>query len=289
MTSNSLFAALQPGTNALLKSLAGGQKPQAPVPSGSAEAPKEDPKKDRFDQMPASDQGGFRSFTFQFRHLAIRRETAAVRSITQENVPVQQQANRPVSTASRSVQEERQTELNLFYARTQTISVDLGQDKAGHLQSTSQNVGRTFEVSISLDASFLHQFAGQSETFAQGDQALFDDYLSTTDQMTGISGEAAQGFFDMVDQALEDAQSAVMSGLDDFLNGVGASLGFEGDALTNFKSQVADQIAGFFSDLDQFVSQSRNFLDTTSPIQESTHAAVAAPPPQTPAPQALPS
>lgn len=289
MTSNNLFAALQPGTNTLLKSLAGGQKPQTAVRSGSAEAPQEDPQKDRFDQTPASDQGGFRSFAFQFRHLAIRRETAAIRSTARESVPVQRHEDKPVSTASRSVQEERQTELNLFYARTQTISVDLGQDTADHLQSTSQNVGRTFEVSISLDASFLHQFVGQSETFAQGDQALFDKYLSATDQVTGISDEVVQGFFDMVDQALEDAQSAVMSGIEDFLNSVGASLGLEGDALTNFKSQVANQVAGFFSDLDQFVSQSRDLLAETAPLQGSPRAAVAAPPPQIPAPQALPS
>ncbi|OGG43636.1 MAG: hypothetical protein A3F84_21385 [Candidatus Handelsmanbacteria bacterium RIFCSPLOWO2_12_FULL_64_10] len=280
MIQNSLFNALQPGAQPLFQSLAG-LRPSQPAAQGESV---EDPQKDRFDLTPAPEQGGFRSFAFQFRRLAIRREVAAVRSTAKETAPAPPQEDKSVSTSSRSVQVERQTELNLFYARTQTISVDLGQETASHLQSTSQNVGRTFEVSISLDASFLHQFAGHSETFAQGDSGLFDEYLSATDRMIDISGEAAQGFFDRVDQALEDTQSAVMDGLDAFLNDVGASFGLEGDSLTSFKSQVADQVAAFFSDLDQFISRSQDLLYTAAPSQ-GVPSAVAAPSPQLEAPQ----
>ncbi|GEM_PF-3857035 len=271
MIQNSLFNALQPGAHPLLKSFAG-LRPSQPAAQGE---PVEDPQKDRFDLTPAPEQGGFRSFAFQFRRLAIRREIAAVRSTARETTTVPQE-DKPVSTASRSVQVERQTELNLFYARTQTVSVGLDQEAASHLQSTSQNVGRTFEVSISLDATFLHQFAGHSETFAQGDSGLFDEYLSATDRMIDLSGEAAQGFFDAVDQALDDTESAVMDGLDAFLSDVGASFGLEGDSLTSFKSQVADQVLAFFSDLDQFVSRSRDLLYTAEPS------------PQLEAPQATP-
>jgi hypothetical protein len=274
MIGKSLLDAFSPGLAWPSKWAAEPREPKAVTPS----EPAEEPLKDRLDLT--SPQGGFRSFSFQFRHLAIRRETAAVRSATRENVSVAQQEKRPARVSSHSVQEARQTELSLFYARTQTISVGQGQETADHLQSTSQGVGRTFEVSISLDASFLHQFVGQSETFASGDQDLFEEYLSATDRMVDISGEAAQGFFDMVSQALDDAQSAVMDGLDEFLTDVGASFGLEGDALTNFKSQVAGQVAGFFSDLDRFISDSRTFLQEGAPSPEPPPVAPAVQPPQ---------
>jgi hypothetical protein len=262
MIQNSLFHALQPGANPL-SSILSGLRPSRPAAQGE---PAEDPQRDRFDLTPAPGQGGFRSFALQFRHLAIRRETAAVLSTVRETADApSQEEDKPVSASSRSVDVERQTELTLFYQRTQTISVGLGQETASHLQSTSQNVGRTFEVSISLDATFLHQFAGHSETFAQGDPALFDEYLSATDRMLDLSGEAAQGFFDAVEQALQDTESAVMDGLDALLDDVAASFGLEGDDLTSFKSQVADQVAAFFSDLDQFISRSRDLLSTAPP------------------------
>lgn len=268
MIQNSLFHALQPGPHPLLNALAG-LRPPPPAAQGD---PAEDPQRDRFDLTPAPGQGEFHNFALHFRHLAIRRETAAVRSKLRETADApSQEEDKPVSASSRSIQVERQTELTLFYQRTQTISVGLDQETGNHLQSTSQNVGRTFEVSISLDATFLHQFAGHSETFAQGDPALFDEYLSAADRMLDLSGEATQGFFDMVDQALEDTESVVMDGLNAFLDDVGASFGLEGEDLTSFKAQVADQVAAFFSDLDQFISRSRDLLyaDAPSPRLEA--------------------
>jgi hypothetical protein len=87
--------------------------------------------------------------------------------------------------------------------------------------------------------------------------------------MVSLSGEAAQGFFDMVDQALRDAQAQAMSGLDSVLSDLGVTLGLEGDALQNFKSQVAQQVAGFFSDLSQFVSQAHQKIDGTPSMPDS--------------------
>lgn len=224
---------------------------------------------DRFSSALSTAQSGYQKFSMQFRHLSIRREIASLRSRSDAS----ETDTRPKGDAllRQQVQEQRQTELSLFYARTQQITV---QDPAigEHLQSTTQGVGRTFEVSISLDATFLEQFAGQAETFSEGDAALFDKYLSATDQMVGISADATQGFFDMVDQALRETQSRVMDGLDTFLNDVGASLGLEGDALTNFKSQVADQVASFFSEMGQYVSEARDRIALPQAPSESPEA-----------------
>ncbi len=272
MINKSLFDALQPGTNFPASY---GLKPRR-AKTESPSVVDGAQQQDRFNLTPANSQVGSQRFALQFRHLSIRREVAAVRASSQENVSGAQGDSQPASAAYQRVQEQRQTELNLFYARTQKISVGTDQGTSDHLQNTSQGVGRTFEVSISLDASFLHQFTGQSETLAKGDQELFDKYLSTTDQMTGLSGDAAQGFFDMVDQALQKTRSAVMGGLDGFLSQVGTSLGLEGDALNNFKSQVADQVAGFFTDLDKFVQQSRTLLAPSPQPQ-----AIASAPPTT--------
>ena len=40
--------------------------------------------------------------------------------------------------------------LNLFYERTRSISVSQDPQTAGHVDSTGGDVGRTFEVNISL-------------------------------------------------------------------------------------------------------------------------------------------
>jgi hypothetical protein len=94
-----------------------------------------------------------------------------------------------------------------------------------------------------LNISLLYQFTGQSESLASSDPALFDQYLTATDQ--------------------------AMSGLDSVLSDLGVTLGLEGDALQNFKSQVAQQVAGFFSDLSQFVSQAHQKIDGTPSVPDS--------------------
>lgn len=259
MIGNALMDLVRPGPH-----LPGiGLPKSAKARQGSGSQPDEVTRLDRFEPTPPTNPGGSQAFGLRFRHLSIRREIAALRS----SGPPVQADDTSSAVPGYQVQEERQTQLNLFYARTQTLSVGMESGTADHLQTTSRSVGRTFEVSISLEASFLHQFAGQSEALSTADKALFDQYLSTTDQMVGLSGEAAQGFFDMVSQALEETRSVVMNGLDGFLNQAGSSLGLEGDALNNFKSQVADQVAGFFVDLGKFVQESRTQLGPSHEAQ----------------------
>ena len=99
------------------------------------------------------------------------------------------------------------------------------------LNRPAGSVGRTFEVNISLEASFLHQFTSQSTTLSEGDNNIFEEYLSATDRMTSLSGEATQGFFHLVDRALDRTMSVVMEGLDGFLEEVGTSFKLEGKRL----------------------------------------------------------
>ena len=243
---------------------------QTPLPQPGSQ---EDDQKDRFERVPGSAQG---NIGFQFRHLSIRREIAAVRSLVQEDASTSPKSEELGTTAYRRVQEDRQVALNLFYERTRSISVSQDPQTAGHVDSTGGDVGRTFEVNISLEASFLHQFTSQSTTLSEGDNNIFEEYLSATDRMTSLSGEATQGFFHLVDRALDRTMSAVMEGLDGFLEEVGTSFNLEGNALNEFKSQVTLQVEEFFSDLDGFVNRQReNLISPPVPIQ---HPEVSVPP-----------
>ena len=140
---------------------------QPPLPQPGSQ---EDNPEDRFERSPGPPQGGF---GLQFRHLAIRREITAVRTLLQKDASTSPKSEGLESTVYRRVQEDRQVALNLFYERTRSISISQGSATADHVESTGGNVGRIFEVNISLEASFLSQFTSQSTTLLEGDKNIF--------------------------------------------------------------------------------------------------------------------
>ena len=66
---------------------------------------------------------------------------------------------------------------------------------------------RTFELDISLEASFLSQFVGQSGELSSMDSDLFGKYLDNTDRLAESQG--LQVLFNDVDKILEEAEAMV--------------------------------------------------------------------------------
>jgi hypothetical protein len=140
-----------------------------------------DPKIDRLELASPGSRSGSRVLALQFRHMAIRREIAALRSSGTPG-PEPSRPSEADSAVLSGIREERRTELDLFYARTQTIALGLEGQAADHLQSTSQGVGRAFEVTISLEASFLYRDIVKCCGWRPGESWTFRRHFSSLHQ-----------------------------------------------------------------------------------------------------------
>ena len=65
----------------------------------------------------------------------------------------------------------------------------------------------TFELDISLEASFLSQFVGQSGEISSKGSDLFGNYLDNTDRLAESQG--LQVLFNDVEKILEEAEAMV--------------------------------------------------------------------------------
>ncbi len=153
----------------------------------------------------------------------------------------------------------RRFQADLFYSRTRELTTRMGSEQGERFDNTSQRVARTFEVSISLNASFLSQFVGQSERLSQEDAALFDQYLSQTDLRSG-SGEMMKSFFDDVDRILADTEGFLQETLGDFFKDAVQSLGLTSEEAGALQGMVADEVTAFFDDLGQFLADARSVM-----------------------------
>ena len=106
-----------------------------------------------------------------------------------------------------SFTEMRSFQADLFYSRTRELSAQLDHAIADRMESTSQKVVRTFKLDISLEASFLSQFVGQSGEISSMDSDLFGKYLDNTDRLAESQG--LQVLFNDVDKILEEAEAMV--------------------------------------------------------------------------------
>ena len=156
--------------------------------------------------------------------------------------------------------EVREFQAELFYSRTRELSARLDPDLGQRFDSTSRRVSRTFELDISLEVSFLGQFARQSDEVSSLDTGLFEDYLRNTDGMAGASGGDLQAFFDDVDRILAETESYLQETLGDFFQGVADTFGLSDDEIGAIQSQASEQIAVFFDDVDRFLDDARTAL-----------------------------
>ena len=156
--------------------------------------------------------------------------------------------------------EVREFQAELSYSRTRELSARLDPDLGQRFDSTSRRVSRTFELDISLEVSFLGQFARQSDEVSSLDTGLFEDYLRNTDGMAGASGGDLQAFFDDVDRILAETESYLQETLGDFFQGVAETFGLSDDEIGAIQSQASEQIALFFDDVDRFLDDARTAL-----------------------------
>tara|TARA_B100001123_G_scaffold286031_2_gene318840 strand:- start:5879 stop:6613 length:735 start_codon:yes stop_codon:yes gene_type:complete len=174
---------LQPGTATLGQSLPVADLRDSPgcvlLPSDSPGASFESGlgTEDSVTYQPPSVQSGHRfgmALGLEF-NLTIQREA---RAVTQDRARWRQRAfiqameqTRPSYQSSiissrkatgSSFTQMRSFQADLFYSRTRELSAQLDHAAADRMESMSQKVVRTFELEISLEASFLSQFVGQS-------------------------------------------------------------------------------------------------------------------------------
>ena len=129
---------------------------------------------------------------------------------------------------------------------------------AERLESTSQKVVRTFEVDISLEASFLSQFVDQSGEISGMDSDLFGKYLNNTDRLAESDG--MQAFFNDVGKILKEAEAFVQETLGSFFDEVAATFGLTAEEAGSLQSLVSDEVTAFFDEVDQMLGESRHVL-----------------------------
>lgn len=118
---------------------------------------------------------------------------------------------------------------------------------------------RQFEIEISLDASFLKQFNGQTEHLSE-DEDVLGQYLDNTGGLASKSGEALQAFFNEVDQILADTESFVKDSMGSFLADVKAAFGLNGTEANAFEEMVVEEVTAFFEDVDTFLTEARRSM-----------------------------
>jgi|GEM_PF-1674327 hypothetical protein len=223
--------------------------------------------------QPSTIQSGQRfgmAFSMQF-NLSIQRET---RVVTQDRAPGKQRAFVQAmeqtrrsyqssmvasrNTAGSSFREMRSFQADLFHSRTRELSAHLGPEDAERMDSTSRSVVRTFELDISLEASFLTQFVDQSGAISGMDSGLFGQYLNNTDNLA--NSEEMQAFFNDVDKILEETEAFVQETLGSFFDEVAATFGLSAEEAGSLQSLVSDEVGAFFDDVDQILNETRSTL-----------------------------
>ena len=155
-------------------------------------------------------------------------------------------------------QESRSVQTELFYSRTRQLSLSLPSDRAQQLDETSTQVARRFELSISMDFSFLGQFTRQSESISSLDDDLFGSYLDTTGGLSQRSADVMQSFFDDVDRTLESSEAYVKESLASLFDQVRDQFGLSDSEAGELESFVLDEVSSFFDEVDTFLSEARS-------------------------------
>ena len=159
-----------------------------------------------------------------------------------------------------SFMEARSFQTEMFFSRTRQLSVRLDQGLAQQHESTSHRVARTFELDISLNASFLSHFIHQSEEIEALDRDLLGQYLQTTDNTAEATGQAMQSFFDGVGSILEETQDYLMETLDGFFRQAAETFGLTDTETEALQALASDQIVTFFDDVDRLLADTRTML-----------------------------
>ena len=198
-----------------------------------------------------------------------------------ENDKAASAAARPrAASLHRSASELRRFQANLSYDRTREISINLDPKQGQKLDETSRRVGRTFQLSMSLDVSFLAQFSRQSTEISslESGSNLFDNYLNTTDQALSHSAEGAHALFDRVDEILGQAKSNVVEMLDGFLQMAAEQFGLTDDEAAQFEDAVVAQVDEFFDEVGSFLQDARQQTLTgfAAPAEDPVAPALAA-------------
>jgi hypothetical protein len=164
------------------------------------------------------------------------------------------------NSAGGTFREVRAFQAQMFRSQTRQISARLDPETGDRLDRTAQTVSRTFQIDIKLEVSFLSQFVRQSDQISGMEDGLFQQYLEGTDRSAGISGEAAQAFFDQVDGFLADTQAFVEEALSSFFQDVAASFGLSEQEVGALQDLVTEEVSALFSDMDRFLDDARALM-----------------------------
>jgi len=177
--------------------------------------------------------------------------------------------------------ESRTIQTELFYSRTRELSLSLPVSRAEQFEQTRARVTRSFQLSISMDFSFLAQFTRQSETISSLDDDLFGRYLDNTDGLSNHSSKVLQSFFDDVDRILEKSEVFVALSLSSFFGQVADHFGLNAEAAAMLEGMVMDEVKAFFDDVENFLSEARAAFsgpaDPTIPLEAATPNVVSTP------------
>ena len=220
---------------------------------------------------PTSVQVGRRmGFGFEF-NLSIERQVTAVRRSAgdgggrasalraMESSAMAYQSDRLAyrEVLGSSFREMRQAQTELFFSRTREMELRLDSETGERFGETSRRVARTFELSISLEVSFLSQFVSQSDQISDVDKDLFEQYLNHTDDLANVSGEAVSGFFGQVGRILDETEGLLRETLAGFFDDVAETFGLSEREAGALESMVVSEISSFFDDLDGFLGGMR--------------------------------
>lgn len=189
---------------------------------------------------------------------APRRQRAFIQAMEQTRLSYQSSMISSRKATGSSFTEMRSFQADLFYNRTRELSAQLDHAAADRMESTSQKVVRTFELDISLEASFLSQFVGQSGEISSMDSDLFGKYLDNTDRLAESQG--LQVLFNDVDKILEEAEAMVQDALGSLFDEVSATFGLTSEEAGSLQGVISDEVAAFFNDVDQMLSDTRQIL-----------------------------
>lgn len=187
-------------------------------------------------------------------------------------------AQRTAAGVYRSASEVRRFQADLSYSRTREISVNLDSAQGDRLNETGRRVSRTFELTISLDVSFLSKFSSQSKQISSLDDGngLLNRFLDNTDGALAQSADAAQGFFDRIEGLLADAESDVVAMLDGFFTQAAEQFGLSADEASRFEEAVVSQVSDFFDEVGSFLQEARQNFTGLIPSEDPVAPALAA-------------
>ena len=156
-----------------------------------------------------------------------------------------------------SFREVRRAQTELFFSRTRELELRMDEETGERLGETSRRVARTFELSISLEVSFLSQFVSQSDQISATDKGLFEQYLNHTDDLSSLSEESVSAFFDKVGRILQETEGLLRGTLAGFFDDVAETFGLSERKAGALESIAMKEIASFFDDLDGFLGEMR--------------------------------